>query len=96
VRAISRSGGDCRIGEAEVVVLEAGPASGEEASSTSSRPPSMRMARALPPLPATCRRRTPGVPSSEPMVNATASPSRMPVTQKVATRAKVPYRRAVL
>jgi hypothetical protein len=48
----------------------------------------MGMARVLPPLPVTCSRRAPEVPSSEPMLEATASPSRIPVTQNVATRAR--------
>jgi hypothetical protein len=75
-------------GVVEVMVLEAGLAGGHlglqhllQAALDGDGP-------GLAPLARSCRRRAPGVPSSEAMVDATASPSRMPVTQNVATRAR--------
>ena len=49
----------------------------------------MGMGLAFPPLPRTSRRRAPGSPLSEPISRPTASASRMPVTQNVATSGQI-------
>ena len=59
-------------------------------TATSSSRASMGIGLVFPPLPRTSRRRAPGSPHSEPMSRLTASASRIPVTQNVATSGQIP------